>query len=45
MREFMLVNTRRADLETMMEISQSPAAETLDEIPSTVVVSSFMLSS
>ena len=44
MREFMLVNTRRADLETMMEISQSPAAETLDEISSTVVVSSFMLS-
>lgn len=44
MREFMLVNTRRADLETMMEISQSPPAETLDDIPSTVVVSSFMLS-
>ena len=44
MREFMLVNTRRADLETMMEISQSAPAETLAEIPSTVVVTSFMLS-
>ena len=44
MRNFMLANTRRADLQTMLNISQSPEVETLDEIPSTVVVSSFLLS-
>lgn len=44
MRNFMLANTRRADLQTMMKISQTPKVETLSEIPSTVVVSSFLLS-
>ena len=44
MRNFMLANTRRADLQTMLNISQSPEVETLEEIPSTVVVSSFLLS-
>jgi len=44
MRNFMFANTRRADLQTMMNISQTPKPETLAEIPSTVVVSSFLLS-
>jgi flagellar biosynthetic protein FliP len=44
MRNFMLANTRRADLQTMMKISQTPKVDTLSEIPSTVVVSSFLLS-
>ncbi len=44
MRNFMLANTRRADLQTMINISQTPTVETLEEIPSTVVVSSFLLS-
>lgn len=44
MRNFMLSNTRRADLQTMLNISQSPEVDTLEEIPSTVVVSSFLLS-
>ena len=43
MRNFMLANTRRADLQTMLNISQTPEVETLEEIPS-VVVSSFLLS-
>ena len=44
MRNFMLANTRRADLQTMMDISQSDPVSTLEEIPSTVVVTSFLLS-
>ena len=44
MRNFMLSNTRRADLQTMLNISETPEVETLAEIPSTVVVSSFLLS-
>ena len=44
MRSFMLSNTRRADLQTMLNISETPDVETLAEIPSTVVVSSFLLS-
>ena len=34
MRDFMLANTRRADLQTMLNISQSPEVDTLEEIPS-----------
>ena len=44
MRDFMLANTRRADLQTMLGISQIANVQTLEEIPSTVVVSSFLLS-
>ena len=44
MRNFMLANTRRADLQTMLNISQTPDVETLEEIPSPVVVSLFLLS-
>ena len=44
MRNFMLANTRRADLQTMINISQTPDIQTLEEIPSTVVVASFLLS-
>lgn len=44
MREFMLSNTRREDLEVMMEIGQVGEVESLDDIPSTVVISSFVLS-
>lgn len=44
MRSFMLSNTRRADLQTMLNISQTPDVETLEEIPSPVVISSFLLS-
>ena len=32
MRNFMLANTRRADLQTMLNISQTPEVETLEEI-------------
>ena len=38
MRNFMLANTRRADLQTMLNISQTPDVETLEEIPSPVVI-------
>jgi len=44
MRNFMLANTRRADLQTMLSIGQIPDVQTLEDIPSTVVVSSFLLS-
>ena len=44
MRTFMLSNTRRADLQTMIDIARIEPVETLDEIPSTIVISSFMLS-
>lgn len=44
MRHFMLSNTRRSDLETMMEIGQVTGVEHLEEIPSPVVISAFVLS-
>ena len=44
MRSFMFANTRRADLQTMINISQTEGVQTLEEIPSTVVVTSFLLS-
>ena len=44
MRHFMLSNVRRDDLATMMSISKIESVDSLDEIPSSVVVSSFILS-
>jgi len=44
MRTFMLANTRRADLETMIDVGNLGEVTTLDEIPSTIVISSFLLS-
>lgn len=44
MRGFMLQNTRRDDLTVMMELGKVTAAESLDDIPFPVVVSSFVLS-
>lgn len=44
MRGFMLSNTRRDDLQTMMDIGNIGEVETLDDIPSTIVICSFVLS-
>jgi len=44
LRMFMLSNTRREDLNTMMDIGRITPPESLEGIPTTVVVSSFMLS-
>ena len=44
LRMFMLSNTRREDLNTMIDIGRMTPPESLDDIPTTVVVSSFMLS-
>ena len=44
MREFMLSNTRRDDLQTMMDIAKVDDVESLDDIPSSVVICSFVLS-
>jgi len=44
MRNFMLVNTRRVDLETMVDIGRIGKVDTLDDIPSNIVICSFMLS-
>ena len=40
----MLSNTRRADLQAVLEIGQQEMPETIDEIPTTAVVSGFVLS-
>mgnify|MGYP004067207631 CR=1 FL=1 len=40
----MLSNTRKEDLSTMLEIGRLPSPEGLDDIPHSMVVSSFMLS-
>lgn len=44
MRRFMLSNTRRDDLSAVMNMGRIPAPETLSEIPTTAVVSAFVLS-
>ncbi len=44
MRSFMLANTRRADLRAVMEMGKLEAPETLEEVPSTAVISAFILS-
>ena len=44
MRGFMLQNTRRTDLGTAMRIGKVPRPDTLDEIPTSVVVTGFVLS-
>ena len=44
MRLFMLSNTRKEDLTTMLEIGRLAPPEGLDDIPHSIVVSSFMLS-
>jgi len=44
MRRFMLSNTRRDDLSAVMNMGRIPTPETLSEIPTTAVVSAFVLS-
>lgn len=44
MRGFMLSNTRRDDLQTMMNIGKVENVESLDDIPSSIVICSFVLS-
>ncbi len=44
MRRFMLSNTRRDDLSAVMNMGRIPAPESLSEIPTTAVVSAFVLS-
>jgi flagellar biosynthetic protein FliP len=44
MRRFMLSNTRRDDLSAVMNMGRLPAPESLSDIPSTAVVSAFVLS-
>ena len=44
MRRFMLSNTRRDDISAVMNMGRLPAPETLSDIPTTAVVSAFVLS-
>ena len=44
MRRFMLSNTRRDDLSAVMNMGRIPAPESLADIPTTAVVSAFVLS-
>jgi flagellar biosynthetic protein FliP len=44
MRRFMLSNTRRDDLSAVMTMGRIPAPEALSDIPTTAVVSAFILS-
>jgi flagellar biosynthetic protein FliP len=44
MRLFMLSNVRRDDLATMMKIARLPRPESLEDVPSTAIVSAFLLS-
>ena len=44
MRRFMLSNTRRDDISAVMNMGRMPAPETLADIPTTAVVSAFVLS-
>ena len=44
MRRFMLSNTRRDDISAVMNMGRIPAPETLSDIPTTAVVSAFVLS-
>ena len=43
-REFMLANTRRAEMAAILDIAQIERPETLEEIPTTAVISSYVLS-
>lgn len=44
MRSFMLANTRRADLATVMEIGRIPRPDSLEGVPTGAVISAFVLS-
>jgi flagellar biosynthetic protein FliP len=44
MRRFMLANTRQADMAAVMEMARLERPEALDDIPSTAVISAFVLS-
>lgn len=44
MRAFMLQNTRRTDLAAVMELGQLSTPDTLDDLPTSAVVSAFVLS-
>ena len=44
MRGFMLEHTRRDDLSAAMRLARQPRPDTLDDVPSTVVVTGFVLS-
>ena len=44
MRGFMFSNTRREDMATILEVAAIPKPQTLDEVPTSAVVSAFVLS-
>jgi len=44
MREFMLNNTRRSDMVTIIEVAQIPVPGSLAELPTSCIVSAFVLS-
>lgn len=44
LREFMLANTRRADMATIMDVAQLGTPETLADIPTSAVASAYVLS-
>ena len=44
MREFMFANTRKEELNAIINISKMPQPNTLEEIPNIVVITSFILS-
>ncbi len=44
LRGFMFANTRREDMATILEVSQLPRPESLDDVPTPAVVSAFVLS-
>lgn len=44
MRTFMLANTRRSDLAVVMDIGRVPRPETLADVPTSAVISAFVLS-
>ena len=43
-REFMMLQTRESDLDLFMRISNTPAVETADQIPFTILVPAFVTS-
>jgi len=44
MRKFMLSNTRKKDVATFMDIAGKPRPKTVDDIPDTILLASFMVS-
>jgi flagellar biosynthetic protein FliP len=44
MRSFMMANTRKTDMLTMLQVAKLPRPDTLDELPTAIVTSAFVLS-